>query len=129
MLLYQTLLSIYYTWKDIRKPCKNNHFKTSAPKWNEEFELPDRSYSVTDIQDYFKYILKKHETIPDNPSLMIYVNKIENRIMFKTRAGYYLELLMPETLKLLGSTKSQVTKYKNSENVPYLEITEVTRVN
>ena len=47
-------LSIYYTWKDIRKPCKINKFKTSAPKWNEEFELPDRSYSVTDIQDYFK---------------------------------------------------------------------------
>ena len=121
-------LSIYYTWKNIRKSCKNNKFKTSAPKWNEEFELPEGSYSVTDIQDYFKYILKNQETGTDNPSLMIYVNKIENRITFKIKTGYYLELLMPETLKLLGSTKSEVTKDKNSENVPHLEIAEVIRV-
>ena len=53
-------LSIYYTWKNIKKSYKNNKFKISAPTWNEEFELPDGSYSVSDIQDYFKYILKKH---------------------------------------------------------------------
>ena len=51
-------LSIYYTWKNIKKSYKNNKFKISAPTWNEEFELPDESYSVSDIQDYFKYILK-----------------------------------------------------------------------
>ena len=51
-------LSIYYTWKNIKKSYKNNKFKISAPTWNEEFELPDGSYSVSDIQDYFKYILK-----------------------------------------------------------------------
>ena len=50
-------LSIYYTWKNIKKPYENNEFKTTAPRWNEKFELPDRSYSVSDIQDYFKYIL------------------------------------------------------------------------
>ena len=52
-------LSTYYTWKNMKKPCKNNKFKMSAPTWNEEFELPDGSYSVSDIQDYFEYILKK----------------------------------------------------------------------
>ena len=51
-------LSIYYTWKNIKKSYKNNKFQISAPKWNGEFELPDGSYSVLDIQDYFKYILK-----------------------------------------------------------------------
>ena len=50
--------NIYYTWKDIKKSYKNNKFKISAPTWNEEFELPDGSYSISDIQDYFKYILK-----------------------------------------------------------------------
>ena len=53
---------------------------------------------------------------------MIYVNKIENRITFKIKTGYYLELLTPETMKLLGSTKSKITKDENGENVPYLEI-------
>ena len=52
-------LSAYYTWKNMKKPCKNKKFKMSAPTWNEEFELPDRLYSVSDIQDYFEYILKK----------------------------------------------------------------------
>ena len=52
-------LSIYYIWKNIKKSYKNNKFKISAPTWNEEFALPDRSYSISDIQDYFEYILKK----------------------------------------------------------------------
>ena len=51
-------LSIYYSWKNIKKSYKNNKFKMSAPTWNEEFELPDGSYSVSSIQSYFKYILK-----------------------------------------------------------------------
>ena len=55
-------LSIYYTWKNIKKSCKKNKFKISAPSWNEEFELPDGSYSVSDIQDYFEYILKKRDS-------------------------------------------------------------------
>ena len=52
-------LSNYYMWKNIKSSHNNNKFKTSAPTWNDQFELPDRSYSVSDIQDYFKYILKK----------------------------------------------------------------------
>ena len=87
--------------------------------------MPNGSYSVSDIQDNFKYIIKKHETVTDNPSIRIYVNKIENRITFKIKAGYYLELLTPEIMKLLGSTKSQITKDENGENVPHLETTEV----
>ena len=94
-------LSLFYTWKNIKKSYKNNKFKTSAPTWNEEFELPDGSYYVSDIQGCFEYILKKYETVTENPSIMIYVNKIENKITFKIKTGYYLELLKPETMKLL----------------------------
>ena len=117
-------LSIYYTWKNIKKSYKNNKFKILGPTWNEEFELPDGSYSASDIPDYFKYILKKHETVTDNPSIRIYVNKIEKRITFKIKTGYYLELLTLESIKLLGSTNSKITKDQSSENVPHLEITE-----
>ena len=120
-------ISIYYTWKNI-KPHKNNKFKISAPTWNEEFELPDGSYSVSDIRDYFEYILKNHETVTDNPSIRIYVNTIENRITFEIKTGYYFELLTPEKMKLLGSTKSKITKDENGENVPHLEITEVVLI-
>ena len=84
--------------ENIKKWHKSNKFKILAPTWNEQFELPDVSYSVSDIQDYFGYILKKHETVTDNPSIMIYVNNVENRITFKTKVGYYLEFLTPETM-------------------------------
>ena len=118
-------LSIYYTWKNIKISYNNNKFKISAPTWNDEFELPDGSYSISDIQDYFEYILKKHGEDIDKPSVQIYVNKIENRVTFKIKNGYSLELLTPETMKLLESTKNKITKDKNSENVPHLEINEV----
>ena len=122
-------LSIYYTWKNIKKSYKNNKFKTSAPTWYEEFELPDWSYSISDIQDYFEYILKKHGEKAVNPSIKLHINKIENRITFKIKIGYYLEFSTPETMKLLGSTKSKIKKKKkkkkNGENEPLLRITEV----
>ena len=118
-------LSIYYTWKNIKSSYNNNKFKISAPTWNEEFELPDGSYSISDIQDYFEYILKKHSENVDNPSIRIYVNKIENRTTFKIKNGYYLELLTPETMKLLGSAENKITKDKNGESVPHLEIVEL----
>ena len=95
---------------------------------SDELELPDRSYLISDIQDYFEYILKKHNENVDNPSIRIYVNKIENRITFKIKNGYYLELLTPETMKLLGSTENKITKDTNRENVPPLEITELVLV-
>ena len=121
-------LSIYYTRKNITSSGNNNKFKISAPTWNEAFELPDGSYSIPDIQDYFEYILKKHSENVDNPSSRIYVNKIENRITFKVKSGYYLELLTTETMKLLGSTESKITKDKNGENVPHLEVVELVLV-
>ena len=85
-------LSIYCTWKNIKSSYNNNKFEISAPTWNEEIKLADVSYSVSDIQDYFEYILKKHEQNTDKPSIRIYVNKIENRVTFKIKNGYSLEL-------------------------------------
>ena len=118
-------LSIYYMWKNVKSSYNNNKFKISAPTWSEEFELPDGSYSVSDIQDYFEYMLKKHSESVDNPSIRMYINRIENRITFKIKNGYCLELLTPETMKLLGSTERKITKDKNSENIPHLEVVEL----
>ena len=121
-------LSIYYTWKNIKSSYNNNKFKISAPTWNDKFELPDGSYSVSYVQDYFEYILKKHGEDIHKPSILTYINKIENRVTFKIKNGYSLELLTSETMKLLGSTENKITKDKNGENVPHLEITEVVLV-
>ena len=117
-------LSIYSTWRNIKSSYNNNKFKTSAPTWDDKFELPDGSDSVLNIQEYFEYIFKKRGEDIDEPSVQIYVNEIENRITFKIKNGYNLELLLPETMKLLGSTKSKITEDKNGENVPHLKITE-----
>ena len=76
-------LSIYYTWKNIKAEYNNNKFNISAPTWNETFDLSDGSYSIDDIQDYFEFIIKKHETLTDNPLIKVYPNKIKNRIVFK----------------------------------------------
>ena len=116
-------LSIYYKWRNIKCAYNNDKFKISGPTWSDKFELPDGSYSISDIKDYFDYILKKHGKDIDKPSVQIHVNKIENRVTFKIKNGYSLELLTPETMKLLGSTENKVTKDKNDENVPHLEIT------
>ena len=121
-------LSIYYMWKNIKSSYNNNKFKVYAPTWSEEFKLQDGSYSISHIQDYFEYILKKHSENVDSPSIRIYVNKIENRITFKIKNGYYLERLTPETMKLLRSTESKITKDKNGENVPHLDVVELVLV-
>ena len=111
-------LSIYYTWKNIKSEYNNNKFKISAPTWNDTFDLPDGSYSISDIQDYFEFIIKKHEALTENPPKQFYPNKIRNRIVFKVKTGYKLELLSPEMMKLLGSTKKDVDQDKNGENPP-----------
>ena len=121
-------LSIYYTWKNIKTEYNNNKFKISAPTWNETFDLTDGSYSIDDIQDYFEFIMNKHVILNDNPSIKIYSNKIKNRIVIKIKNDYKLELLTPEAMKLLGSTKKVVDKDKNGENVPKLEIVKVVLV-
>ena len=120
-----TSSNLYYTWENIKSSYNNNKFKILAPTWHGKFKLPDGSYSVSDIQDYFEYILKTHGENIDNPSVKAYVNKIENRITFRIKNGHSLELLTPETLKLLGSTENKTTEDKNGENVPHIEITEV----
>ena len=95
---------------------------------NDKFCLSDVSYFVSDIQDCFEYISKKHKTLTDNPPIRIYIDKIENKITFKIKVGYYLEPLTPETMKLTGSSENKITKDKISENVPHLEFTEVVLV-
>ena len=91
---------------------QQQQIKISAPTWNETFDLPDGSYSIDDIQDYFEFIMKKNVILTDNLSIKIYSNKIKNRIVFKIKNGYKLELLTPETMKLLGSTKKLLIKIK-----------------
>ena len=121
-------LSIYYTWKNIRQQYKNNDLKIIAPTWNYEFELPDGSYTVSDIQDYIKYIIKKHETLPTVIPIHIYINTIINRLLFKIKDRYKLELETPETMKLFDNTKELIEKSKNGENVPSVEVVEVVLV-
>ena len=82
--------------------------------------MPDVSYSIDALQNYFEYIIKKHETITDVSPVLIYVNEINNRIVFKLKSGYKLELLSKETMKL-GSSTDTIDGDKNSELVPKLE--------
>ena len=89
-------LSIYYTWKNIKSEYNDNKFKITAPTWNDTFDLPDGFYSTSDIQDLFKFIIKKHETSTENPPIQVYPNKIKSRIIFKVKTGYKLELLSPK---------------------------------
>ena len=121
-------LSISYTWKNIKSEYNNNKFKISAPAWNEPFDLTDGSYSIADIQDYFELIIKKHETLNENPPIKIYPNTVKNIIVFIIKTGYKLELLTPETMNFLESTKKVVDQDKDDENVPKLESAEVVLV-
>ena len=105
-------LSIYYTLENIKSEYNKYKFKISAPTWNDTFALSDGSYSIADIQSYFEFIIKKHKTLTQNPPIQIYPNKIKNRIVFKIETGYKLELLNPETMNLLGSTKKKTTLTK-----------------
>ena len=121
-------LSIYYISKNIKSAYNNNKFKISDPTWNDTFDLPDGSYSIENIQDYFEFIIKKHETLTEDPPAQTYPNRIKNRIVFKIKTGCKLELLTPEAMRLLGSTKKVVDKDKNGEDVPKLESVEVVLV-
>ena len=110
-------VSIYYTWKNIKPKQSNNKLKILTQ--NDEFDLLHESYLIFNIQDYFEYSIEKHKTFTENPPVEIYVNRIKNRIVFQVKTGYKLELLSPETMKLLGSTNNQ---NKVSENVPSLKV-------
>ena len=110
-------LSIYYTWRNIKSEYNNNKFKISAPTSNDTFDLPDGSYSISGMQDYFEFIINKHGTLTEYSAVRIHVNSIKNRIVFKMKTGYKLELLTPETMKLFGSTKNICNEDKDGENV------------
>ena len=112
----------------IKRSCKSNKFKISEPTWSLKFELPERPYSVSDIQGYFEYITKQHDTLTDNLSIRIHIIKTKNRITFGITKGYHLKLLSPKARKLLVNTNSKMTKVENGENVRHLEITEVVLV-
>ena len=105
-------LSIYYTWKNIKSEYNNNKFKISALTGNDTFDLSDVSDTISDNQDFFEFIIKKHETLTENQPVQIYPNKIKKRIVFKIDAGCKLELLTPEIIKLLGSGKKDVKTIK-----------------
>ena len=117
--------SIYYTCENIKSEYNNNKFQISAPGWNDEFDLPDGCYSISDIQDYFEFIIKKHENLTRNRPVQIYVNRIKNGIVFKIKTRQKFELLTPVTMKLLGSIKKDADKDKDGENVLILASVEV----
>ena len=87
--------------------------------------MPAGSCTIDDIQVYFEFVIKKHNTLTDNLPVQVNANKITNGIVFKIKTGYKLKLLTPQTMTLLGSTNYIVDKDKNTENVPKLESVEV----
>ena len=114
-------LSIYYTWKNVKEKYSNSKFKITGPTSEKSFDLPDGSYNVSQIQDYCEFVIKQHETIADdNFPVRIYENNTNNRIVFKIKVGYKLELLTNETMKLSGDGPV-IDKDKNSPNLPQLE--------
>ena len=122
-------LSIYYTWRNIKSSYNSNKFKISAPTWSDNlnYQMDHTQYQIFKI--ILSIFLKNIVKVFDNPSIKIYVNKIENRVTFKIiKNGYYLELLTPETMTLLRSTESKITKDANGENVPHLEVVELVLV-
>ena len=90
--------------------------------------MSDGSYSIANIQDYFEFIIKKHETLAENPPVQIYINRIKNRIVFKMKKDCQLELLSPQTMKLLVSAKKDVHQDKDGEDVSTLEFVKVVLV-
>ena len=120
-------LPVYYTWKNVRKQGKNNKLKTITPTWNDEFELPN-GYSVSYIQGFIEYIMKKHKTFTAISPIHVYINRVNHKLVFTIKDEYKLELLTPETMKLFDSTKKLIDKPKNGENMLSLEGGEVVLV-
>ena len=99
-------LSIHCTWYNINEQYNNNKFRLSGPTWSEDVTIPDGGYEVSKIQNYFlDEVIKKHESnIKSNEqsAILIYANRILNRVSFRIKTGYILELLTNETMRLLG---------------------------
>ena len=107
--------SIYCTRKNIRKQYKNNRLKIIAPTLNDEFELPDGFYSVSNIQVYIEFIIKKHTISTTIAPIHVSIKRIDNRLVLKIKDGYKLELQTPETMKLFGTTKKLIVKRQNKK--------------
>ena len=120
-------LSIYYTWKNVTKKNKNGKFKITTASWSEEFELPEGSYSVADIDDYFKFIVKKH-TKDHEKDIEVYANKVKNRVTFKMADGVSLELMTPATQKFLGVFQKTLTGEVDGDKVAELETVQTVLV-
>ena len=118
-------LSIHYTWYNIKEQYNNNKFRLSGPTWSEDVTIPDGSYEISQIQNYFlDEVIKKHESnvnSNEQPPILIYANRILNRVSFRIKTGYKLELLTNEIMRLLGDGPI-IDTTKNGENVPKLEI-------
>ena len=99
-------LSIYCTWYNIKQQNNNNKFRLSGSTWSEDVTMPDGSYEISQMQNYFlDEIIKKHElNVKSNEQspILSYANRILNRVSFRIKTGYKLELLTNETMKLLG---------------------------
>ena len=115
---------IYYTCKNIRQRFNNNKLRIKAPTWNNEFELPDVSISVSKSQDCIEYIIAIYETLSTNHPIHSYINRINNKLVFKIKDWYKLQLQTPETIKSFGSTTKMAEKTKNGENGQSLEVVE-----
>ena len=119
---------VYYKRKTVTKQYQNKKVEIIAPTWNGDFELLDSSYSVPDIQDYIEYIIKKHKTLTMVPPIHVPINRINNRLVFKIKDGYILEIQTAETMKLFASKRKLSNTIKNEENVPNLEVVELVLV-
>ena len=117
-------LSIYYTWKNMKSEYRNNKFKISAPTWNDAWWFLFNFWHSRLLSIYYQSTLN----LTENPPVQIYMSRTKNRIVFKITTGYKLEILTPETMKLLGSTNEDVDKDKNGKNVPKIESVEVVSV-
>ena len=90
--------------------------------------MPDGPYCLSDIQDYVEYIIKKHEILTTVPPIHVYISRANNRLVFKIKDGYMLELQTPETINIFDSTKKLIDKTKHGKNVPILEVVDVALV-
>ena len=120
-------LSINYTRKNIKPEYNNNKFKISAPTWNDEFDLPDGSYSTSDIHDYFEFIIKKHETLTKNSPVQIYVTGLKQNC-FQNINRIQIRIANSWNNEIIRRHKKDVDKDKDRENVPKLESAEVILV-
>ena len=118
-------LSSHYTWHNIKEQYNNHKFTFSGPTWSEDVTIPDGSYEISQMQNYFlDEVMKKHESnVKSNEQspILIHTNRILNRLSFRIKTGYKLELLTNETMRLLGDGPI-IDTIKNGENVPRLEI-------